>query len=67
MKLTQIEIQSGLWNKLVEHYEPQLAKLRARAENPILAEVDRLPILWQIAHIKTLLEMAVLKESDDRG
>lgn len=67
MKLTQVEISSGLWQKLVDHYTPILAKIRARAENPILAEVDRLPILWQIAHIKTLLEMAVLKESDDRG
>jgi len=58
MKLTTIEIQSGLWNKLVDHYTPLLAKLRARAENPSLTEAERMPLLWQIAHIKNLFEMA---------
>jgi len=58
MKLTTIEIQSGLWHKLVDHYTPLLSKLRARAENPLLAESERTPLLWQIAHIKNLLDMA---------
>jgi|GEM_PF-2238359 len=57
MKLNTHEVGSPLWQKLTDHYEPQLAKLRARAENPILTEADRLPLLWQISHIKNLLEL----------
>lgn len=58
MRLTNVEISSSLWNKLVDHYTPMLAKLRARAENPKLSEAERMPLLWKITHIKELLEMA---------
>lgn len=58
MKLTPVEASSGLWTRLDEHYRPMLAKLRLRAENPILAEADRLPLLWQIKIINDLLAMA---------
>lgn len=58
MKLNHAEIATPLWQKLDAHYTPTLAKLRARAENPELPEAQRLPLLWQIKHIKDFLEMA---------
>lgn len=62
MKLTHIEISSGLWNRLVDHYTPILAKSRARAENPALSESERIPLLYRIAFIKEFLEMAEPEE-----
>lgn len=62
MKLTNIEISSGLWNRLVDHYTPILAKSRARAENPALSEAERIPLLYRIAFIKEFLEMAEPEE-----
>lgn len=62
MKLTSVEISSGLWNKLVDHYTPILAKSRARAENPALSEEERIPLLYRIAFIKEFLEMAEPEE-----
>ena len=62
MKLTSVEISSGLWSKLVDHYNPILARLRARAENPALTEADRLALLYKIAFIKEFLEMAEPEE-----
>lgn len=62
MKLTSVEISSGLWSKLVAHYTPLLAKTRARAENPALTEAERLTLLYKIAFIKELLEMAEPEE-----
>lgn len=62
MKLTNMEIGSGLWNKLVDHYTPILARLRARAENPGLSEAQRIPLLHQIVFIKDLFAMAEQEE-----
>ena len=62
MKLTSVEISSGLWSKLVAHYTPLLAKSRARAENPALSEAERIPLLYRIAFIKEFLEMAEPEE-----
>lgn len=62
MKLTNVEISSGLWNRLVDHYTPILAKSRARAENPALSEAERIPLLYRIAFIKEFLEMAEPEE-----
>lgn len=67
MKLTQLEIQSGLWTKLVEHYTPILAKLRARAENPEMPEAERMPLLWRIKHIKDFLALASQGEKKVTG
>lgn len=58
MKLAAHEIATPLWSKLVEFYTPELAKLRARAENPRLPEVERIDLLWQIKHIKDFLALA---------
>jgi hypothetical protein len=58
MKLSNHEISTPLWQRLVEHYTPMLAKLRARAENPELPEADRVKLLWQIKHIKDFLALA---------
>ena len=62
MKLTNVEISSGLWHRLVEHYTPILAKHRARAENPALSEAERIPLLHKIAFIKELFSMAEQEE-----
>lgn len=62
MKLTNVEISSGLWHRLVDHYTPILAKSRARAENPALSEAERIPLLYRIAFIKEFLEMAEPEE-----
>lgn len=62
MKLTNVEISSGLWNRLVDHYTPILAKSRARAENPALSEAERIPLLYRIAFIKEFFEMAEPEE-----
>jgi len=67
MKLTQVEIASPLWNKLAEHYTPILAKLRARAENPELSEADRMPLLWQIKHIKDFLALSQTEQKKVTG
>lgn len=62
LKLTNVEVSSSLWHKLVAHYTPVLDKLRLRAENPALSEVERLPLLYKIAHIKELFAMAELDD-----
>ena len=62
MKLTNVEVASGLWSRLVAHYTPILAKARARAENPALIESERLILLYKIAFIKEFLEMAEPEE-----
>jgi hypothetical protein len=64
MRLTNVEISSGLWNKLVDHYTPILAKTRLRAENPAVSEAERIPLLHKIAFIKDLLAMA--EQEEDR-
>lgn len=64
MKLTNVEISSGLWHKITSHYTPILARTRARAENPALSEAQRIPLLHQIAFIKELLAMA--EQEEDR-
>ena len=58
MKLNAFEVSTPLWQKLEAHYTPELAKLRARAENPELPESDRVPLLWRIKFIKEFLALA---------
>lgn len=58
MKLSSHEIATPLWQKLEAHYTPELAKLRARAENPRLPEAERIELLWQIHFIKNFLALA---------
>lgn len=58
MRLEQYEIQSSLWQKLVEHYTPKLATYRARLENPTTPEHERIALCWRIAGIKELFELA---------
>ena len=62
MKLASHDISSPVWQRLVEHYTPTLAKLRARAENPELSEADRVPLLWQIRWIRDFLALAEAPE-----
>lgn len=58
MRLTPHEAQSALWQKLVSHYTPLLAKHRARLENPRIEEKERIELCWRIAAIKDLFELA---------
>lgn len=58
MKLAPHEIATPLWQKLVEHYTPILAKYRARLENPRIDEKERIELCWRIATIKDLFELA---------
>lgn len=69
MKLSPHEINTPLWSKLTAHYEPILAKHRARLENPKIHEAERLELCWKIAAIKELLAMAVpeQKQQTDAG
>lgn len=67
MKLTPHEIKTPLWTKLVEHYEPKLASLRARAENPELEEPKRKDLLYQIKFIKDFLALAQPDEKKATG
>ena len=58
MRLTQHEISTPLWSKLVEFYTPQLAAHRARLENPLLPEVERVALCYKIQSIKNFLALA---------
>lgn len=58
MKLATHEIQSQLWQRLVDHYTPKLATYRARLENPTTPEATRIELCWRIAAIKELFDLA---------
>ena len=58
MKLAPHEIASPLWQKLTEHYTPLLAKHRARLENPLIQESERIALCWKIAAIKEFFDLA---------
>ncbi len=58
MKLAPHEVQSALWQKLVEHYTPLLEKYRARVENPRVTETERIELCWKIASIKEFFDLA---------
>lgn len=55
MKLTAQDIGSPLWAKLVAHYQPLLAKYRARIESPRISEPERIELAWRISGIKEFL------------
>ena len=58
MLLSPHEIATPLWQKLVAHYAPQLAAHRARLENPLLPEVERVALCYKIQSIKNFLALA---------
>lgn len=58
MQLAPHEVQSSLWTKLTEHYTPLLAKARARNENPLVPEAERLALCYQIKFYKEFLALA---------
>ena len=57
MKLNAAETGTPLWLKLVDWYTPILAKYRARLENPLLPEEERVALCWQIKSIKEFLAL----------
>lgn len=57
MKLNAAETGTPLWTKLVEYHLPILAKYRARIENPLLPEAERIALAWQIKSIKEFLAL----------
>lgn len=65
MKLLPSEVASPLWSKLCEHYEPLLAKARARLENPRITEAERIELCWKIAGLKDFLALAVPEEKKE--
>ena len=69
MKLSPHEVNQPLWSKLTSHYEPILAKHRARIENPRIKEEERIELAWRIAGIKELLALAEpeQKQQTDAG
>jgi len=67
MKLTTNDVATGCWQKLLAHHDPMLAKLRARIENPALAEADRLPLLYKIHFIKELMALGDPDPNPDRN
>lgn len=58
MKLSPYETATPLWARLSEHFETQLAKLRARLENPSITDAESAMLRWQIKGFKELLAMA---------
>lgn len=58
MTLNQHDLSTPLWSKLCAHYEPLLARARARLENPQMPESERIALCWQIKNIKEFLAMA---------
>lgn len=65
MKLNPHEIASPLWTKLCEYYAPLLAKARARNENPLVPEAERISLCWQIKFMKDFLNLAVPDEKKE--
>lgn len=57
MKLSPHEVGQPLWQKLVEHHEAELVKLRARIENPRINEAERIELAWKIHTIKRFLAL----------
>jgi hypothetical protein len=56
--LTPHERDSGAWQKVEAHANAQLAMLRAKVENPLETEADRLGAAWRIKELKELLKLA---------
>jgi len=67
MKLNQAEIGTPLWGKLCAYYEPQLATLRARLENPATPDKDRVDLCWRIKAIKDFLALAEPEQKKGDG
>lgn len=63
-KLTKYEVQSEVWQKLMAHYKPLLAKHRNRLEVPNIEERERVALCWQIHAIKQLIAMG---EPDEKN
>ena len=65
MKLSQHEIQTPLWAKLVEHHNEELRRMRARAEHPLCPNEERMGLLWRIYQIKEFLALAEPERKGD--
>lgn len=57
MKLSPHEVGQPLWQKLKEHWEEKLSKLRARIENPTISEAERIKLAWRIYTIKECIAL----------
>ncbi len=60
LKLSPHDISTSLWQKLSDHYTPPLAAARARLENPLMPEVERVALCYKIKFIKEFLALAEL-------
>ena len=67
MRLTQYEINTPLWSKLVAYYTPKLATYRARLENTTTSDEERRALAWQIKGIKELLAMGEPAQGNGDG
>lgn len=56
-KLTPAEAGTPLWQKLVEHYQGELAEFRRRLEEPNMEERVRVSLCWRIQMIKELIAL----------
>lgn len=65
--LTKHECQSEVWQKLMKHYKPLLAKHRARLEVPDIPESERIALCWQIQTIKQLIALGESEQKNVAG
>jgi hypothetical protein len=52
------ECQSPAWQKVEAYLNDKLVVLRAKVENPIETEAERLGAAWRIKELKELLKLA---------
>lgn len=65
--LTSHECQTEVWQKLMTHYKPMLAKHRRRLELPEIEERERVALCWQIQTIKQLIALGEPDEKNVAG
>lgn len=66
-KLTPAEAGTPLWQKLVEHYQGELAEHRRRLEDPNMEERVRVSLCWRINEIKKLIALGEQDEQERAG
>ena len=67
MILEKHDIESPLWHKLKTHYDVEIAKYRARLENPRIQEVERVELCWKIEAIKRFFALAEPERGKETG